>query len=280
MFRFIRVVALVIAAVFGLAPRPAVAAIVDAEASGKAVSGRIEVAGGISADLTIAFEDAVNLSAEALGLSAELVNPLDVGIAGRLPSGLVSVPPAFAVLLKVEPVAASGFSFDGVATVDLYTSDLTYVAGSPLRLFKSHAGGPFVDVTEMIAGGSYRTRGGGGNFSDFLIVADTRPLQQTIDGKFDAVSSLLSRHSTSLGFARRTTLGNALTAARNAWLTGDYAGAIESIDGFEDLVRNDADAGAIPNRWSAAGGATNIAGELRAAARTLRFSLTLADNNL
>lgn len=257
----------------------AAAAVTDVRVAGNKVTARIE-AGGVSADLTLGFESAINLSAANLSLSAEPVNPFDPTLVSRLPGGLTALPAGFAVMLRIEPPAASGFAFDGVATVELYTTDLIYVAGSPLRLFSAKAGGKFADITETIAGGSYRTRGGGGHYSDFLIVADTRPLSETIHGKFDAASSALTGYFETLGPTRHAELSNQLAAARSAWLGGDHAEAIRAVEAFDAAVKADADAGAIPNRWRAEGGPSNVAGELRAAARTLRFSLTLAANSL
>jgi hypothetical protein len=275
---FARLAAASALAAMGLASA-ASAAVSEIVVVGDKVTAKIEAA-GVSADLTVGFESAANLSAANLGLSAEAVNPLDPALVSRLPGSLVSAPAGFAVLLRIEPPASGGLSFDGVTTVELYTTDLLYVAGSPLRLFSARAGGPFADITEMIAGGSYRTRGGGGHYSDFLIVADTRPLTQTISAKFDALAALLTAHAGTLGAGRHLALANQLDAARDSWLAGEHDVAIRAVEAFDAAVKADADAGGIPNRWRADGGPPNVAGELRAAARTLRFSLTLAANNL
>lgn len=280
MLKQIAAVALLQVAAFALIGASARAEILNSSVSGNKVEAEIELAGGVNADLEISFEDVTNLSVANLGLSATLVNPADPTLLSRLPSGLVAAPAGFPVLITIEPSASSGFSFDGVASLEIYTKDLTYVAGSPLRLFSARSGEAFVDITHMIAGGSYRTRGGGGHFSEFLIVADMRPLQQTISGKFDAIDGLLSSYAAILGVAHQTALSSQLTTARNAWLNANYDDAIDAIEDFDDAVANAADAGGIPNTWSASGGAANVAGELRAAAKTLRFSLTLAANNL
>jgi hypothetical protein len=280
MLKRVMAVALPVVAVSALVGAAAQAEVLNASVSGNKVEAEIELAGGVNADLEISFEDVSNLSVANLGLSATLVNPADPALLSRLPSVLVAVPAGFPVLITIEPSGSSGFTFDGVASLEIYTKDLTYVAGSPLRLFSAKSGEAFADITHMIAGGSYRTRGGGGHYSEFLIVADTRPLQQAISGKFDAIDALLTSHAATLGAAQQAALSAQLTTARNAWLNADYDDAIDAIEDFDDDVADAADTAAISNTWSASGGAANVAGELRAAAKTLRFSLTLAANNL
>ena len=95
---------------------------------------RVDVAlGSASATLTIRFENMVGLSAENLGLSAQIVDPLAPGFLSRLGSG-VSLPAAFPLVVKIEPPASGGLSFSGVVAVELYTHNLQYTIGSPLRL--------------------------------------------------------------------------------------------------------------------------------------------------
>jgi hypothetical protein len=256
----------------------AVAAVANVDVSGSTVTAKVQAAGGVSADLTLRFESAGNLSVQNLGMTADAVDPLNPALLARLPASLVAAPPGFAVLLQIAP--SGGFYFNGMYEIELYTKDLHYVAGSPLRLYSAHNGGAFKDITTMIAGGSYRTRGGGGNFSDFLIVADARPLQTTTGGKYDAVSTLLSTHAAALGFALNADLTNRLATSRNAWIVGDYTAALTALEGFRDAVVAAATAGSIPNRWTAGNSAANVGGEIRAAAETLRFSLTLGANGL
>jgi len=61
--------------------------------SGNELTARIELPGGLAADLTVTFESVVGLNANALALSASSVNPKDLSFLGRLPSG-VSIPAA------------------------------------------------------------------------------------------------------------------------------------------------------------------------------------------
>jgi hypothetical protein len=181
-------------------------------------------------------------------------------------------------MVTIGPPATGGFSFKGLAEIELYTANLHYVAGSPLRLFSASKNGEFRDVTDMIAGGSYRTRGTKGTFSDFLIVADARPLPQVIALKFARLEDTLTAEAATIGASLGLTLSGKLAAAKSAWQAGDIDDAIEAAEEFDDAVRNAGSAGFLPDKWSANGTTRNLAGELRADARTLRFSLTLASN--
>ncbi len=264
-----------------LAPTSASAELLDARVEGNRVTATVALAGGLEADLTVRFENAAGLTLGSLGLSAKAVDPLDPALLARLPTAsLVAVPAGFPVMVTIDPPADGGLTFNGLAEVELYTKNLIYAAGSPLRLFSAPKGGEFRDITDLIAGGSYRTRGSKGNFSDFLVVADTRPLQQVIGLKFDRLDTTLINEASVIGPGLSMTLSNHLAAARSAWQAGRYDDAIAAIEDFDRSVGDAGAAGQLPNQWRAAGGVRNLAGELRADAHTLRFSLTLAANNL
>lgn len=264
-----------------LAATSASAELLDTRVAGNEVAATIALPGDLTADLAVRFENAAGLTLESLGLTAQTVDPLDPALLSRLQAaGLVGVPAGFPVMVTIDPPTDGGLSFNGLAEVELYTKNLLYAAGSPLRLFKAEKGGDFRDITDMIAGGSYRTRGSGGNFSDFLVVADTRPLPQVIALKFDRLDSALINEASVIGPGLSTTLEGHLAAARNAWQSGRFDDAIAAIEDFDRSVGDAGAAGQLPNEWRAAGGVRNLAGELRADARTLRFSLTLAANNL
>lgn len=265
---------------FTFAASGANAEILDTHAENNEVSATVSLEGGLEADLTVRFEDATGLTAESLGLSAIEVNPLDPTLLSRFQEGLVSIPGGFAVMVTIDPPAEGGLVFDGLVEVELYTKNLHFTAGSPLRLFSAPKGGAFRDITDLNAGGSYRTRGTKGHFSDFIIVADARSLPEVIGAKFSRLNDALIVHSSLLGPALHTTLSNKLAAAESAWQAGQYDAAIDAIEEFDEAISDAADADLLPNEWRAAGGVRNIAGELRADARTLRFSLTLGANNL
>jgi hypothetical protein len=241
--------------------------------SGNEARATVALAGGVGADLTLTFENASGLTAQSVGLSAQLVNPSNLALLSRLPGAGVSIPAAFAVLLAVEPPTLGGLSFQGVVTLELHTHQLGYVAGSPLRLFASSGGGAFVDTTESIGAGSYRARSQRGSFSEFLIVADTRPASVVIESKLDAVDALLDAHAAALGSSLLADLRETIEEARAEEASGDSAAAIEAVEQFAETV--EAASGTIPNVWRARRDTTNVAGLLRAAAATLRFSLAL-----
>ena len=250
--------------------------IVDPVVSGDTLTARIDLPGGIGADLTIAFERAVGLTPDALGLSARLVDLTDPAIVSRLTSG-ISIPAGFPVLLAIEPPATGGLSFSGIAAVGLHTHNLTFTADTPLRLFKSSDGGPFEDVTETMGMGSYRARGTSPGFSEWLIVADVRPLNSVIAGKFNRLQGLLAEHEAAIQPAVHADLVDRVAAARASYQAGELVTAIQQVEGFAAAVQAHS-GGEIPDVWRSARDLTNVAGALRAAAGTLRFSINLKSN--
>jgi hypothetical protein len=231
---------------------------------------------GVSADLTLDFEQVVGLTPANLGLTAQLVSPNDPSLLQRLPAGgLVTVPGLFPVLVRVQPPAAGGLSFNGMYTLGIHTPNLDLTPNCPLRLFSAEGGGTFTDITTAMGAGSYRVRGTGGSFSDFLIVADARPSATVIGLKLDAVDNLLATYGGAIPGPLLDSLNRQIQAARAYYGAGDYADAIASVDGFVSTVQTNSGS-AIPNVWRASGDLTDVAGLLRAAAGTLRFSLSLA----
>ena len=266
--------ALVALALPGVAVADGIASL---EVDGNQATAEIALPGGLGADLTFTFENVVGLSAASLGLSAEVVNPMTPttgGLAGRLPGSLVSLPGAFPVLVRVQPEENSPLSFSGVYQLSLHTHNLQFAAGCPLRIFHASAGGPFTDVTSSIGTGSYRGGATGGSFSEFLIVADARPLTGVIAGKFAALESLLAGNASAISPEALSQLDALADGARAAYDQNRLADAIEQLELFTDLVKS-ASGGAIPDVWRPTGDVTNVAGLLRTAAATLRFSINL-----
>ena len=245
--------------------------------SGNELTARIELANGVAADLTITFEKVIGLNPSALALTATLINPKDVAFAGRLPDPAVSVPAVFPVVVRIDPTASSALSFEGVYKLSLYTSNLTLAANSPLRLYRAPSGGAFQDMTGFLQAGSVRAGGSGPGFSDFVIVADARLIDTVIAGKFDAFQSQLSANSPAIDPAVAADLQQRLSQARSAYNAGSLAAAIDGIAAFGDQVKKQSGA-LIPNVWRANGGPVNVAGLLRSAAETLKFSLAFKSN--
>jgi hypothetical protein len=248
--------------------------IYSVEIDGNVATADIAV-GAVSATLTIEFENVVGLTAENLGLSAKVVNPLS--LAGKLPSG-VSLPGAFPLVLKISPPAAGGLSFSGVVSVELYTHDLQYTVGSPLRLFSAPDGGSFTDFTTTVSSGSIRTGSSKPDFSEFIIAADARPLASVIQSKYAKIASLLNQHAAVMGNALNNELNGLYSASQSAYASGNLVAAIEYLEAFGDRVVA-ASGDPLPDVWRSSRDVTNVAGSLRSAAATLRYSLTLATNS-
>lgn len=251
--------------------------------SGNEARGSIDLPGGLRAQLTLTFEDVVGLTPAALDVVASVVDPLDPDLIGRLPSSQgelpggilrqVTIPAAFPVLVAIEPSAASALSLSGVVHVQLYTHNLNLTPLIPLALFKAAAGGPFQDITTWEGTGSYRVCGSGGDFSEFLIVVDTRPINTVITGKFDALQATLDAASGAMPAAVAAALQQQLTEALALFQAEATVAAIDAVSRFSQLVK-DHSGSEIPDVWRAHDpGVVNHAGRLRAASDTLRFSL-------
>jgi hypothetical protein len=274
---FLVVFALVVAA-------PAQSQLVDPVINDNEFSATIELA-GVSAELSIRFEKAIGLSLENLGVSVHAIDPLDLDLISRLPSSLTgplaTLPSGFPVMVRVEPPTDGGLSFEGVVNVELYTRNLQYTIGTPLRIFTAPTGtGTFRDVTEHVSGGSYRTRSGGTHFSDFLILVDTRSTETVVAEKFDRLFDALDDYQHDLPTSLYAQVLGHADQALAAWGTGNAASAIGHIDALHDAVLAAALAGQVPRVWRSARDLENIDGAIRAPARTLRFSLTQAANLL
>lgn len=255
---------------------PLEAAVTGIEIDGDEVRATVTVSGA-AAELTLRFEEVVGLSAANLGVSAQLVDPLDPTLLGRLPGSLTSIPVAFPVLVEVDPPASGGLSFTGVVELEIYTHDLTYTAGCPLRMFAAHGGGPFEDISTWMGSGSYRIRGNKGNFSEFLIVTDLRPVDTVIGLKLDRVEALLDTHAGLIDASVLADLEDHLTNVRRSYEADQLVAAIHQIEAFTAHVEQHSGE-EIPDVWRSSRDLVNVAGELRSAAMTLRFSLLLKSN--
>jgi hypothetical protein len=254
-------------------PLPADPTPIQLTVSGKKVQGTIDLPGDLGADLTIAFESVVGLTVGALEAWATIVNPLDPDLLSRLPGPGVSIPAAFPVLIRVGPSPTSALSFAGVYTISLHTHNLQLDPRTPLSLFKAPDGGPFRDITRWEGRGSYRDDGGGGDFSEFLIAVDMRPIDSVISFKFDDVQATLTDNASSMPPIVVDTLQAKLSNAHALYQSGEIRKAIGEIKGFSRYaeVHSGAD---IPDIWRAnCGSLVNVAGLLRSRADTLAFSL-------
>jgi hypothetical protein len=229
--------------------------------------------GGLQLDLTITFEEVVGLTPDNLGLSARLATATE--LVGRLGDPEVSMAAGFPLVVIVEPPAAGGLSFSGVATIDVHTHDLEFTADCPLRLYKAPLGGTFADITESMGMGSYRARGSTGGFSELLIVADLRSAATVVADKLDRLQALVETYGEAMPVELAEALEDQVGAIRAAWNAGDVRGAITEVNTFSSAVVATA-GNPLPNVWRSSRDLVNVAGDLRAAAATLRFSLNLA----
>ena len=241
---------------------------------GNEARGLISLPGGIGADLTLTFESASGLTPSALNVSASLVSPVDLlRLLPRLGDVLhLGLPVGFPVLLRIEPSLFSGLSLKGVVTVSLYTHNLNLDPLLPLSFFSAPLGGPFQDVTGFEGSGSYRAGGTSPGFSEFLIVDYMRVIEPVITGKFDTLQSLLNQHAGSMPASVKNDLQAHLTLARSLYQSGSTVAAIDEITAFADIVKAESGTN-IPDVWRAGSSLVNVAGRLRAAADTLKFSL-------
>lgn len=263
--------------------------------SGKEAKGSFNLPGGIEGELSITFEDVVGLNEDALDASARVVDPLDSGILSRFPGQNVSVPEAFPVVIRIDPTSSSALTFTGVVSVSIHTHNLVLVADSPLALYSGPADGPLHDITRFVGVGSYRAGGSTGGFSEFMIVADTRPLDTVITEKFDileaGLNDDLARTNEELAFlpiigSRKSLRAHErvdtvneerrrLSQARALYGTGSTVSATAEVTSLMDYVKLKS-GDVIPDIWRAYDGRLNIAGLRRAEADTLRFSLVKA----
>ncbi|MDY7094712.1 MAG: DUF6689 family protein [Acidobacteriota bacterium] len=229
---------------------------------------------GLSAELHIVFENATGLTPANLGLSAQLVNPLDLGLLARLPTITGLLPSSnFPVLLTLDPPPASTLSMNGVVTVEIYTTDLLYLAGTLLRLYAATPSGSFEDVTAWMSSGSFRVGAVHPEFArEHLIVLDPRPVEAVVNQQLTALESTLAAQVQTINPTLWGELDTLLEGVHDEVLADDPEAALELLDDFsEEVVTHSGQD--IPDQWVAGGSLTNVAGELRANAARLAFSL-------
>ena len=266
-----------LALVIGLQQHVSAAVPLNVSVDDNVLTANLQVPGGYSAKLTVTFENVVGLSADSLNVSATAINPLDLNLLSRLGNDVSGIPAGFPMLISIEPDPDRGLSFSGVVNIEVYTHDLEFIAASPLRLFSAPHGGTFEDITVMHGDGSYRSGGTKGNFSEFIIAIDTRTPRAAAGDKLHSLRSLLDGFATALDADIYNELSGLLSGAESAYASNSLVATVTYVEAFADAVENNGTA--IPNVWSASHSLENVAGKLRAAAATLRFSLTLALNN-
>jgi Family of unknown function (DUF6689)/FIMAH domain len=248
--------------------------VVDVNIGDKVVNATIEVDGVYSASLKITFENVIGLTQDSISITAVQVDPNSLALIQRIGNAsLFSIPALFPVMINISPTPNSSLSFTGVAEIELSTSNLIF--DKKLRLMKSPNGGNFDDITNFAGIGSYRVRGTGGDFSDFLIVMDLRPNTQAIDSKFTKLQYALSTHASKIEPVMAQNLQAKLDAALASYQSGSKQQAIDHLQSFIDDIQAD-EGQKVPNTYQANNlNTVNVAGDLRRHADTLIFSLKL-----
>lgn len=256
-------------ALFWCAWAPQAGAAVTVSVAGNQVSANIEVS-GLEAELLLSFDQATNLSAANLNISAQAVSLNDAALLARLPaSGLASLPSSLPLLITVEPPSGTGFAFNNTVRVEVHTHALPYSAGSHFRLYKAPLGGTFKDITDEVAPGSVRARGTTGGFSQFLVLLDVRSTSTVIGEKLSALQQRTQAAPTTLA----ASLQSQLTAVQSALGSGNYANALAALDQFRAEV-SAASGSTLANQWTPSDRNNNVAGDLLAGAASLKFSIS------
>ena len=236
------------------------------------IQAKLTLSSLIEVDLTVEFENSIGLNANNIDITAELLDPTDLTITDRLPSTLTSAVSGFPVLVSISPKADAGFGFEGLATVELYTKAIHYTPTIPWRLFTSHDGGTFEDITMLTSSGSFRARGSTGQFSDFIILLDNRPSASVIDDKVASLSSIVNGNRDKISALLETAIDSGINDVQSALAVNDDDAALVAVDSLISLVEN-ASGNEIADVWRSSGDVVNVKGLLLTQLQTLRFSL-------
>jgi len=205
--------------------------------------------------------NSIGLNANNIDITAELLDPTDLTITDRLPSALTSAVSGFPVLVSISPKADAGFGFEGLAMVELYTKAIHYTPTIPWRLFTSHEGGTFEDITALTSSGSFRARGSTGQFSDFIILLDNRPSTTVINDKVSKLNTIVE-----------AAIDSGVNDIQSALAVNDDDAALVAVDSLISLIDN-ASGSEIADVWRSSGDVVNVKGLLLTQLQTLRFSL-------
>src|SRR5690554_5278703 len=234
----------------------------------------------ISADLTVdgyhlqfavSFAQAIGLNKSNVDVNVQTISANDYAILNRLPNRYqTSVLENFPVMLSIKPKQDRGFAFSGEAEIEFYTTSIDF--DENIRLFRSHDGGTFEDITHLIAPGSMRARGSSGTFSDFILLVDKRDSRDVSRDKAVELASFLNAH---IHEFESKFAGNVVALARNVEnhvANGRHQAALSNLNALLRSVEN-ANADQVPNIWRSSDDIANIQGEALSKGRSLRFTL-------
>lgn len=248
---------------------------------------------GREVDLELVFQGGTDLTAqdfeiEVLDLS-EASSPSLADVASRLPEG-VSIPPELPVLIVIEPPAGAPHWFSDAFELEVTTPHLALAARRRFGLFKAADGSsPFREISSSVGVGSYRVKGFGGSFSQFVVGEDERDREGVAAAKLEALQILVDGGGDSGQVvepalselkAALETLGNALQG------TVDWPAVRDACDVTLGVVEEHG-GDSVAGVWSGEGvllgsahtpaekgvqqGSGNYAGEIRALLESLRF---------
>jgi hypothetical protein len=284
MFRSARVIivpALSAWMLFGVAQARAGSVVVEI-VDGRKAKAEITLVDGpntYTADFELEFHDPQNLTVACVGIDADVLDAIEIAdIESRLPDPVnQSIDPAFPVRVTVEPPIACGLQFDDDVDVEFDTPDLVYAPFSPYRLMKGPVGGAFRDITAAVVAGSVRSRGSGGSFSEFVMVADAlQDHDADANQAYDAIEARIDDPAISL--TAQITLQTDVALSRAAYDAGNHAQAIALLDDL-DLHCGTLGGPALPNVWRSARDLVNAEGEIVTLSGNIKFALGRLDGS-
>jgi hypothetical protein len=240
--------------------------------NGNVLQAKLQVTSTIEIDLVVEFEKSIGLSANNIEITASLIDTDSSFVTNRFNVNDLKVIPSFPVIISISPKVNSGFGFEGLASVEIYTKSIDYNVAMPARLFRSHDNGNFEDITSMVSAGSIRARGNTGSFSDFMILLDERSNTDMIEATFSQLSQLLNQHSDKISLVLGMSIQTSINSLQHALLMTDFATALELTESLISITES-ATGDQMSNVWRSSNDVINMQGELLTRLKTLRFSL-------
>lgn len=240
--------------------------------NGNSLQAKLQVSALIEVDLVVEFEKSIGLVADNFNINATLVDVNSSTITNRLNTTDIKAIPTFPVIISISPKADTGFGFEGLASIEIYTKSVDFNAGMPARMFRSHANGDFEDITSMVSAGSIRARGNTGSFSDFMILLDERSNVEMIDDTFSQLNGLLNQQGDKVSSLLATSIRTYTSALQHALLMADYATALELVENLIALTES-ATGEQLSNVWRSSNDLVNMQGEVLTRLKTLKYNL-------
>jgi uncharacterized protein DUF6689 len=234
--------------------------------------------GDYTAEFELEFETEglQNLTPECIGISADVLTPAEITDIqnNRLPHSGGSqqiIDPLFPVRVTVEPPVSCGLAFQNGYDVEIDTENLVFEPMSMYRLVKAPIGGDFKYITGAVTAGSVRVRGGGGGFSEFVVIKDQNPqYSPDCETEYGDLESRLTH--TQMSPAARRALETDLARSRAAYTAGNFADAIAMLSQFDAHCVEFGGAG-LPNRWRSTRDLDNAEGDMVGHTDNLRFMM-------